>query len=540
MHKKPILVISATLAFVLLNQTSTLADVFRNVDKRGRVTYSDQPTGVKSTNLSQHRRKKPPTPTPAGGPKLTGVTSGTTSVSARVGQTVIRTVTLTNAGSSALNVTAAGGDAATGISARAISIAPAKSANLRFALACDKVEQRALSFTLQSNDAANANLALNYNLQCTQAPVAYSGPILITKGGTYSGNWESTDPNIAAVSIKTKEPVIIENCHVRGPGNLIASRFSLADGFTDVDVTVRNCVGVGTNQTKGAIDPTSVGSHFFIGVYPRRAIIENNYYSNTTGVWVIGNLQAGATSELRVVGNRVRNVIGRRNAIAVTEVNATPKLEVAWNEIINDPFASFQEDVILTYKVLGSAADPARLHHNFIDGAYPANPRVDSSTGSGINAGDSGDSTSGNQFVYAQNNHVVRAVNVGMFIAAGTDNLLSNNRIFRSGFLPDGSRINHRFTGIYVWDCCYGQVASGFFKNNIARDNLVGFESVEPDGKVIRHDNKLDDCAKDAAGNSLCTGNTTPSGRVTIAMEDAERSVWLDKVAENGKPIGPN
>ena len=37
--------------------------------------------------------------------------------------------------------------------------------------------------------------------------IVYSGPIVITSGGTYSGNWQSTSPGTAAVTIKTTSPV---------------------------------------------------------------------------------------------------------------------------------------------------------------------------------------------------------------------------------------------------------------------------------------------------------------------------------------------
>ncbi|WP_189011719.1 NPCBM/NEW2 domain-containing protein, partial [Deinococcus malanensis] len=47
----------------------------------------------------------------------------------------------------------------------------------------------------------------------------YSGPLVISKGGTYSGNWESPDTG-PAVSIQTTEPVIIENANIRGKGVL--------------------------------------------------------------------------------------------------------------------------------------------------------------------------------------------------------------------------------------------------------------------------------------------------------------------------------
>jgi hypothetical protein len=39
--------------------------------------------------------------------------------------------------------------------------------------------------------------------------IIYAGPIVITKGGTYSGNWQSLDWRTPAVRIRTSQPVII-------------------------------------------------------------------------------------------------------------------------------------------------------------------------------------------------------------------------------------------------------------------------------------------------------------------------------------------
>ncbi len=472
---------------------------------------------------------------PNAGPTLAALPSEPLAVTARVGQTVLRSITVSNSGSAPLELALSGADNASGVSPRTATVAPSASIELRVALACDQPQSRRVSYQLQTNEAASPERKLEFDVNCIGWTGSFSGPITITQGGTYSGNWASNDASVAAVSIRTTEPVVIENCQVRGPGNLIASRFSASDGFPNVDVTIRNCVGTGT----GSLDAVRDQSHFFIGVWPRRVVIENNHFASTTGIWVIGDGQVGAAQTLRMTGNRVRNVTGGHNAVAITDFKGVPGLEVAWNEVINEPFKSYQEDVILTYKLEASAADPARLHSNFIDGAYSRNPRTDDSTGSGINAGDSSDSLTGNRFVYAYDNHVVRPVNVGMFIAAGSNNLLYGNRILRSGLLPDGSRINFRFTGMYVWDCCYGQVPSGVFRDNIARDNWVGYESVDPNGNVTRHPDKLDNCATDSAGRSLCTGNTAPVGRITTAMEDAERARWLDRVAARGVPLGP-
>src|SRR4029079_14588655 len=53
--------------------------------------------------------------------------------------------------------------------------------------------------------------------------VRYAQPLHITSGGTYSGNWESLTPSVAAVWITTSEPVVIENCRIRSAGDAIQS-----------------------------------------------------------------------------------------------------------------------------------------------------------------------------------------------------------------------------------------------------------------------------------------------------------------------------
>ncbi|MBB5365514.1 NPCBM/NEW2 domain-containing protein, partial [Deinococcus humi] len=69
--------------------------------------------------------------------------------------------------------------------------------------------------------------------------VKYSGPLVITKGGTYRGNWQSLDPKVPAVYVKTSEPVIIEGSNLRGRGELIRGWF--------MNLTVRNSNGYGMN-----------------------------------------------------------------------------------------------------------------------------------------------------------------------------------------------------------------------------------------------------------------------------------------------------
>ena len=68
-----------------------------------------------------------------------------------------------------------------------------------------------------------------------------SNTLVITKGGTYTGTWESDDPNTPAVTIKTSDPVIIQNSTITSMGDEIDSAVS------HVNLTVNNVKGYGLN-----------------------------------------------------------------------------------------------------------------------------------------------------------------------------------------------------------------------------------------------------------------------------------------------------
>ncbi len=51
----------------------------------------------------------------------------------------------------------------------------------------------------------------------------FTGPITITSGGTYTGNWQRVDPATPVVQIVTTQPVTIVNSRLRGPGDLVLS-----------------------------------------------------------------------------------------------------------------------------------------------------------------------------------------------------------------------------------------------------------------------------------------------------------------------------
>jgi hypothetical protein len=388
-------------------------------------------------------------------------------------------------------------------------------------------------------------------------PIVYSPPITITKGGTYSGNWQSLNPNVPAVSIRTTEAIVIQNCNVRSKGLLITARFSDDDAQTGVDVTVRGCRGYG-------LDPGLPGrarGHFFLAVYPKRIVIENNYLEQTRGIGLIGDNTFGNVMTLKILRNRARNIDGRtsdgsrcKESFATSNGNCgagfvqfngflrNPGLEIAWNEIINTPFKSDVEDNINIYNSSGTAQSPILIHDNYVQGAYPANPLKDAYSGSGIDAGD-GDGTSdaahSTAFVRAYRNQVVSSANVGIFIAAGHDNEIFENRVVSSGRLPDGRAFKNHFTGIYVWDCCYKHVPRGIFYNNRAYNNTIGYVGITENGQAVRDDSYLVHCAKNPNGTSRCVGNVSLPNPITLETERNEFRSWLEKLRVAKIKVGP-
>jgi parallel beta-helix repeat protein len=370
--------------------------------------------------------------------------------------------------------------------------------------------------------------------------VQYSGPITITKGGTYSGNWENTQ-NKAAVLIQTSEPVTIINSNIRSRGNLIS-------GFAN-NLTVLNTRGYALNpNVLGRAAGRAVNAEEFLNLR-----VENSYFEGTTGIYArkfSGNAAAGQT--IKILRNQFRNTDGRRSdgnggylaqfdvvqAVLFNNVKRLPNVEIAWNEIINEPGKSRTEENINFYVSSGTPSSPFRIHDNYIQGAYNLSPVTDGNyPGGGILVGD-GTVTdpldSGYTRVY--NNQVVGTSNHGISIDGGTDNQVYDNRVISSGRLPDGQRIAAANVGIYVWDLGGGAKQSpSIFNNNRMVNNQVGWTRVAANGTTSNNASWLPDCG---LNGSYCGGNTD-LGTITLAMEKQEYQNWLGKLSANSVKVGP-
>jgi hypothetical protein len=392
------------------------------------------------------------------------------------------------------------------------------------------------------------------------ATLTYDAPITITKGGVYTGNWESLNPDVPAVTINTDEPVTIQNCNLRSRGDFIKH------GRDKVNLTVRGCRAVGINPN---IAGRSVG-RFVLLVKPDNVIIENNFFKNTGGIWIIqfaDNPTPGHTIKVRY--NRAGNIDGRHSDgnggyrtgirdsdkvsfMAFNNQRGVPGMEVAWNIVINRPYQSAVEDVISGFISGGTAASPLRIHDNYFQGAYgndPLNPNFPEEpytngaySGAVIQIGDNYDNQDiGHVWVYR--NQIVGHSGGGIGTSGGHDNRIFENRVVSSGALPDGRRWAWG-GGIAVWDYykAIGMSNGEYYYNNRAYNNVTGVVmgfGADQNGVKQRGDTWFPDCAKDANGQSLCTGNQQLPDPITYMAEQNELRLWQDKVAKAGVKIGP-
>jgi len=329
--------------------------------------------------------------------------------------------------------------------------------------------------------------------------------IVITRGGTYSGTWENLADRAPVVSIRTTEPVVIQNATIRGKGHLIQST------VVGANVTVRKTTGIGVNPNVYGVAP----GRFLDVEGAKNVVVQENYLENTAGIFVLGYDGNYTTAQtVRITHNRARNIDGRKSNgvggwldfnvrkssvtgetqtgfeyaqfVQLNKVQFVPGVEIAWNEVVNEIGNSRVEDVVSIYKSSGTEASPIRIHDNLIDGAFTLRPwqadyvsgnwRYDwSFSGGGILLGDgvgttlNGDSS----FVKAYSNTVIATTNYGIATAAGHDTEISGNRVVSSGRTPDGRWNLRQNVGIYVWDSY--RTGSARFFDNVARSNAVGW-----------------------------------------------------------------
>jgi hypothetical protein len=388
-----------------------------------------------------------------------------------------------------------------------------------------------------------AAITVSFTCAAEAANIQYSGPLIITKGGVYRGNWQSLDPAVPAVTIKTSEPVTITDSNIQGRGALIRSRYVRAN------LTVRNTHGIGLNPELPASAKQTPGYFLHLEEF-ESADIQNNELTGTSGMYFrkfLGSRAKGQT--IKVLKNKALNIDGRYSDgpgrfsttgfyrvqfVQFNDIKNIANAEIAWNQIINEPGKSRVEEVINMYLSRGLPDSYISIHDNYIQGAYPALPATGTYGGGGIMLGDGHAATLADAAAYlrAFRNQIVGTSNQGISIAAGHDIEAYENRMISSGRLPDGTTIASQNLPGYVWDL-HGDARQTpkTFYNNVMRDNVYGWSLPL---KATRALLWLPDCP------TACTGNRSLTEPVTLETEANEYKSWLNKVQTAQIVVGPD
>ena len=376
--------------------------------------------------------------------------------------------------------------------------------------------------------------------------IQWSGPLTITHGGTYSGNWKSTDPQTSAVTIATAEPVVIQNSYVTGPNDLIN------DPYYGNNLTVRNVIGIGVNaNVKGQANGLFVDAQ-----NPALLDVEHCYFESVRfGVYVRGyGGNRDGTETVTILNNRGRNVVGLESdgnngylpgdrqwqwshAFQLSNMASVPGIQIAWNEIVNYPYHSLVNENINMYDAGGTASSPAETHDNYIQGAYGYNPAAGAYNGGGFTTDGSGSDTvaTASSFNNVYNNQIVGTVNIGIEFGAGHDNAAYNNKVISSGLLSNGTRIFAQNVGLSLYDV-YGNLQNGSMYNNTMHENTVGWMCWA--ARCAWDGYRNDEYFPDNNGY-YATNQSISTNPISLQAERAEYPAWLAKVSANGMVIGP-
>ncbi|MGI4834044.1 MAG: Ig-like domain-containing protein [Janthinobacterium lividum] len=359
---------------------------------------------------------------------------------------------------------------------------------------------------------------------------------MITKGGTYTGNYQSLSSNVPCILVNTNQPVVLDGCNLSGAGHLIQSG-------SGANLTVRNCTGVALTPSADNTPP----GHFLDTYQSQNLVVEHNTLNGTTGIIVNRWQNTGTGGTLTVRYNVANNIDGRwRNGtsnggegftrssfLQLNTVQSLAGSDIAFNQVLNTPDQSRVEDNINFYNSSGTANSPLHVHDNFVRGGYPIPATATGFTGSGLTTdGDANTSATASAYLEADHNQFVSVGNAAMNIAAGHDIYYHDNRLVSSGLLPNGQRFLSSFTGIGVFNY-YQQLASVFFNQRV-ENNTIGY--VRWGGNDPYPDRQ--DLAPNACAPCAATTIHLPNP-ITLDTENQEWLSWLAKVQQNNVTLGP-
>ncbi len=383
----------------------------------------------------------------------------------------------------------------------------------------------------------------------------WSAPLTITAPGTYSGNWRSSDPATAAVTIaQGVTGVIIESSRVASASDGIRAN---AGGS---GVEVRGTRGWGLHPMK----KDSAHGTFLAAYQPVSVIVEHNYAETWLfDVYVNGDATKAA-QVVRVRYNRMRNLQGRAtnadgtyqalrystaaHAVQLNHVYACPGTEIAWNEMSQEPNIGVGEDIVNHYISSGTPASHATIHDNAIYGGFAISPGDTTPGGLGSYAGcgiisdgpETGDITQ-HGYLDIYNNIVISTTNAGIGLANGSNVDVHDNRAISAGVLEDGTKIWASNVGIYVDE--QGGHTNGHYQNNKATNNYAGWlraPGTQSNAGANAYNNTYD-FASDMVGGTHAsyTEQTYAPDPITLQTERDEYQLFWTRTRTATLVIGP-
>lgn len=417
----------------------------------------------------------------------------------------------------------------------------------------------ATAFTLLVQN--GSNLPANYDNPGTST---YSAPLIITAGGTYTGNWESIDETIPAVAVRTEQAVVIINSNTKANG------YGIQAQVDNTNITILNCRHKG-----GAL--SNRRRTFVVAERVKNLRVEHCTIEGSGGFYVAGRYRGNGTENetIKIRYNYALNIDGRTltgdtfcqffqsNTLRTDTVYRTdnagladeikyyqgiPHMEIAFNKVINQPGLSHVEDNINIYNSRGHTASPINIHNNYINGAYYWVWQREDYTGSGMICDSPGTNRGACSAYVNFHRNIVILSNAAPFGIAGGNNVkitecvgvgkgvINSEDATRLGATGAGTELRGYPSTLYVDDNRY--------KQNSTYDNVI---SDYTDGVVGQHSISIGYWRNDfsrptkewpnAAWVTILRLNILPDP-ITRAVEDHYTSVWNDRVTSAQLTIG--
>jgi hypothetical protein len=281
-------------------------------------------------------------------------------------------------------------------------------------------------------------------------PTNWQAPINITQGGTYTGNFQTTNSYVPCVNIATTQPVILLNCNFKGPG------WAVSDSNDGSNITILNSRHFGEYGQRQPRFIDGIGNL-------KNLVVENCDLYDSCGIKLAegysGDYTPNNTIKIRYnrafnisgwhggsdpkVGNFVQTdklyhltkTYGTRNGKPLHE--GVPYAEISWNEVINRPGLSHAEDNINLHNSRGCSWSPWKVHHNLIYGAWRKDWRDGTFSGSGMICEGSNPDGKCAAYVDFEDNVVIASNNNTYGFAGGNNCNMRRNVGLSKGFIDD-------------------------------------------------------------------------------------------------------